>query len=113
MQYRKYRSVKVSTPDGVFDSKAELGRWHDLQILQSAGVIHDLRRQVKYELIPVQKIGGKVVERAVSYIADFVYKDEDGKMVVEDVKGVRTPEYIIKRKLMLWFHGIRIKEYER
>ncbi|GAB4464458.1 MAG: hypothetical protein OHK0044_01870 [Burkholderiaceae bacterium] len=60
-------------------------------------------------LVPRQTIGGRVVERAVKYIADFVYT-KDGKMVVEDTKGCRTRDYVIKRKLMLYVHGIRILE---
>lgn len=78
-------------------------------LLERAGAIQHLRRQVKYELIPSQRIAGKVVERACSYVADFVYQ-QDGQTVVEDTKGFKTPEYIIKRKLMLWVHGIRIRE---
>lgn len=78
-------------------------------LLERAGAIQNLQRQVKYQLIPSQRIAGKVVERACSYVADFVY-DRDGETVVEDTKGVKTPEYIIKRKLMLWVHGIRIRE---
>ena len=77
-----------------------------------AGGITDLRRQVPFTLIPSQKgADGKVIEYPVKYIADFVYT-ENGKTVVEDVKGYKTPEYIIKRKLMLQVHGIRIKEVE-
>jgi hypothetical protein len=64
---------------------------------------------VKFELIPSQRIGGKVAERACSYVADFVYM-QDGKKVVEDTKGFKTADYIIKRKLMLWVHGIQVKE---
>jgi hypothetical protein len=77
--------------------------------MQRAGVISDLRLQVPYELIPAQRIDGKVVERAVNYIADFVYM-ENGVTIVEDAKGCRTKEYILKRKMMLWRHGIRIRE---
>ena len=78
-------------------------------LLERAGAIQNLQRQVKYQLIPSQKIAGKVVERACCYVADFVY-EENGQTVVEDTKGFKTPEYIIKRKLMLWVHGIRIRE---
>lgn len=105
----KYHSRKVNTPDGLFDSKRECERWLELKLLQRAGVISDLQRQVTFELIPSQKRDGKVVERPCNYIADFVYK-ENGKQVVEDCKGYRTDEYKIKRKLMLWVHGIRIRE---
>ena len=83
-----------------------------------SAIVRELRRQVKFILIPAQrepqrpegKILGKVVERECSYIADFVYTDRDGNTVVEDTKGVRTKEYVIKRKLMLERFGIRIVE---
>lgn len=100
----KYSAKGIVTEDGRFDSISEWQRWNELNLLRLAGMISDLRRQVRYELIPKQ---GK--ERAVCYIADFVYT-ENGKTVVEDVKGVRTKEYIIKRKLMLYRYGISIRE---
>lgn len=105
----KYYSRKVTIGGIAFDSQREAYRWRELALLQKAGQITDLQRQVKYELIPAQKINGKVVERACTYIADFVYK-ENGNTVVEDTKGFKTKDYIIKRKLMLWVHGIRIVE---
>lgn len=77
--------------------------------LEKAGAIQNLHRQVKFELIPSQRIDGKVVERACGYVADFLYQQDD-ELIVEDVKGYKTPEYRIKKKLMLWRHGIRIKE---
>lgn len=80
-----------------------------MSLLERAGTIQNLQRQVKFELIPSQRIDGKVIERPCTYIADFVYT-ENGKMVVEDTKGFRTTDYIIKRKLLLWVHGIRIQE---
>jgi hypothetical protein len=82
----------------------EANRWCELRMLEKAGLIQDLQRQVKFELIPKQD-----GERAVHYVADFVYV-EDGKKIVEDVKGMRTKEYRLKKKMMLFFHGIRIKE---
>ena len=76
-----------------------------------AGKIADLRLQVPFFLLPAQRDeNGNVVERAVKYIADFVYTGEDGKTVVEDTKGMKTPAYVIKRKLMRWVHSIAIKE---
>ena len=92
----------------------------ELRILEKAGQITGLRRQVRFLLIPEQRepdtVGpkggvkkGKVLERAVYYVADFVY-EEVGGTVVEDAKGMRTKDYIIKRKLMLERHGIRIRE---
>lgn len=105
----KYYSRKITVGGLVFDSKKEYKRYCELVLLQKAGQVTDLQRQVKYELIPSQKIGGKVAERACTYVADFVYQ-ENGKTVVEDTKGFKTKDYIIKRKLMLWVHGIRIVE---
>ena len=114
----KYHAVK----SGGYDSKKEARRGQELLLLERAGKIYDLKRQVTYQLIPVQReeptkgprgglIQGKVIERAAKYVADFVYTDaETGETVVEDAKGVRTPEYVLKRKLMLWIHGIRIRE---
>ncbi len=101
----KYGARKVKAPDGqVFDSQREYDRWCVLRLLERAGRISDLRRQVSYELIPKQG-----TMRACSYIADFTYQ-EHGKLVVEDCKGYKTEAYKIKKKLMLWVHGIRIKE---
>ena len=121
--YRKYKNTKVTTSEGlVFDSKKEAKRWAELQAMQFSGVITDLQRQVKFVLIPTQRepdtIGkrggihqGKVIEKECAYYADFCYKLADtGELVVEDAKGMRTPEYKIKRKLMLFIHHIRIKE---
>ena len=116
----KYHSEKVTIDGETFDSRKEARRWQELRLLQKAGQISELRRQVKFVLIPTQRavdtmgpkggvIKGKVLEREVAYIADFVYK-EDGKTVVEDTKGMKTKDYIIKRKLMLWVHGIKVKE---
>ena len=97
--------------DGMtFDSVKEYRRFCELRLLERAGEVAELRRQVKFELLPSQRVDGKVVERPVTYIADFVYTDKDGRQVVEDTKGVRTKEYIIKRKLLLHKYGIRIRE---
>ena len=119
--YNKYKSHKTSVNGVIFDSKKEYNRYIELTLLSRSGAIKGLKRQVKFELIPAQyepdiinprgKVKkGKLIERAVSYIADFVYTDENGKTVVEDTKGFRTKDYIIKRKLLLYMHGIRIKE---
>lgn len=88
----------------VFDSQKEYIRWCNLRLLERAGKITDLKRQIPYELIPKQD-----GERACTYVADFVYY-EDGNLVVEDCKGFRTEAYRIKRKLMLLVHNIKIKE---
>lgn len=108
---RKYRNQKVSVGELSFDSKKELNRYLELLMLQKAGEISGLRCQVKYVLIPAQRDAetGKVVERECAYVADFVYQ-KGTDTVVEDTKGFRTKDYILKRKMMLWFHGIRIRE---
>lgn len=120
----KYGNRKITADGMVFDSKKEYLRWCELCLLERAGHITDLRRQVKYELIPAQyeeyerysektgkrlKNGLRCVEKECAYIADFVYK-QDGKTIVEDTKGYKTEKYIIKRKMMMYFHGIKIHE---
>lgn len=105
----KYRSKKITTDYGTFDSKKEYRRWLELLKMKEEGTISDLRRQVPFELIPKQLINGKCIERACVYKADFVYTFM-GDQIVEDTKGFKTPEYIIKRKLMLYVHGIKIVE---
>ena len=101
----KYNNTKIRVDGRLFDSKAEAARWQELSLLERAGEITELERQVEYELIPKQK-----GERSAKYIADFRYVDHEGKVVVEDTKGVKTPVWIIKRKLMLRVHGIRVRE---
>ena len=97
--------------DGItFDSKKEATRYSELKLLQRAGEIFDLQRQVPFTLIPKQVRDGKTIERPCVYKADFVYKDKDGTEIVEDVKGVCTKEYRIKKKLMLWQFGIVVRE---
>lgn len=109
MSVNKYRNKKWELGGYKFDSQHEARRYQELRYLLRMGLISDLQLQVPFELIPSQKRGGKVVERPVKYIADFVYK-ENGETVVEDAKGVRTKEYVIKRKLMLMQYGIQIRE---
>lgn len=109
----KYGNRKVKTEDGTFDSVKEFRRWQELKLMQRAGEIYELQRQVPFVLIPSQRENGKVVEREVRYIADFTYRDRGtNRLVVEDTKSeaTKTPEYIIKRKLMLYRLGIRIQE---
>lgn len=122
----KYGNKKVTFDGLTFDSKRECLRWQELKLMEKAGKIWDLRRQVRFELIPEQRLAdtlgpkggrrrGKILEKAVFYVADFIYYEggrpsERGKLVVEDAKGVRTKDYIIKRKLMLARYGIKIRE---
>lgn len=108
----KYGNRKVQSPDGVFDSVKEYRRWKELRLLERAGEISNLHRQMAFTLIPSQKINGKLIEREVKYYADFTYVTKDGEFVVEDAKsdGTRTQVYRLKKKLMLKVHGIQIKE---
>lgn len=109
----KYGNRKIFADDQTFDSLREYRRWRELKLLERAGEIGLLRRQVPFDLLPAQydERTGKLIERGVKYIADFVYQT-DGFTVVEDVKSsaTRTKEYIIKKKLMLYVHGIQIQE---
>lgn len=117
----KYRNKKITVGGETFDSKREYNRWCELKLAERAGEITELRRQVKFVLIPSQREkvwndkknrfeDGKVIEREVSYVADFTYKNRLGFEVVEDSKGFRTKDYVLKRKMMLYFHGIKIHE---
>lgn len=124
-KYSKYHSRKIEADGQRFDSKKEYQRWQKLRFLEDIGEIRNLRRQVKYVLIPAQyeqgegtyakgrhkgePRRGKLLERECAYYADFVYEFL-GKTIVEDCKGVRTETYKIKRKLMLERYGIRIEE---
>lgn len=116
----KYNNKKVIVDGISFDSRREAKRYRELKLLERAGQIQNLELQKEFELIPTQReadtVGvrggikkGKVIEHAVKYKADFVYT-ENGETVVEDTKGMRTKDYIIKRKLMLYVHQIRIRE---
>lgn len=106
----KTRSKYGAKKSGGYDSRKEHSRANQLKLMQRAGLISNLREQVKYVLIPTQRdTNGKLLERECSYYADFVYV-RDGITIVEDTKGFRTPEYKIKRKLMLMVYGISIKE---
>ena len=104
----KYHSKKTTVDGITFDSKKEANRYCELKLLEKAGVIKGLFRQVKFELIPKHTIDGITI-RATRYIADFTYY-ENGNLVVEDVKGYRTAEYKRKKKQMLEKYGIEIKE---
>ena len=121
----KYKNRKVITAEGVFDSVREYQRYLELRLLERAGKLTELDRQVRFELIPAQyetyeryskktgkrmKDGTRCIEKSCVYVADFVYRDAEGNLIAEDAKGCRTEAYIIKRKLMLHRHGIRLRE---
>lgn len=106
MKNSKFGNVKTVVDGIKFDSKKEADRYLELRMLERAGEISDLEMQKRFELIPKQD-----GEKACYYYADFDYYDNRTlQRVTEDTKGVRTPEYVIKRKLMLYVHGIRIVE---
>lgn len=100
----KYHARKTVVDGITFDSRREASRYEVLKGMESRGEIKDLRLQVRYELIPKH---GK--NRAVFYIADFVYV-QDGEEVVEDCKGYRTEIYKLKKKIFEWRYGKEIKE---
>lgn len=111
----KYGAKKAYMANGEkFDSEKEMNRYIDLCMLQKAGEISDLKRQVRFEIIPANKKSDGKTERKCEYVADFVYTTKDGKKTVEDVKGYRGggayAVFVIKRKLMLDRYGIEIKE---
>ena len=102
----KYHNKRVTVDGITFDSVKEASRYQELRMLESAGEITGLVRQQKIELIPKTKL-----YRACYYVCDFIYFDKrENKTIYEDVKGVRTKEYLLKRKLLYWRHGIEIKE---
>lgn len=105
----KYHNQKTTVYGIAFDSKKEAERYLWLRSEEKKGNISNLQTQVVFELIPGM-VGEHRREREVKYIADFTYTDRDGKYHVEDAKGLRTKDYIIKRKLMLFRKGISVEE---
>lgn len=102
----KYRNVK----EGGWDSRKEKKRGKELELLQRAGEIHDLQRQVRFTLIPAQYVNGKCLYRSCVYIADFTYRLNDGTFIVEDCKGYKTRDYNIKKKLLYERFGYIVNE---
>lgn len=134
----KFNNKKMSTPDGEFDSKGEWERWLFLKEAEKNGQIKDLCRQVKFTLIPTQyrteivhlktkdKEVQRVAEREITYTADFVYKRhkknvpigmfgdaEIWERVVEDFKGFPNDRWPLKKAMMLYFHGVAIREVKK
>lgn len=107
----KYGAIQTEIDGITFDSKAEGARYLQLKTLQRAGEISGLQTQVRFNLLPAQEVGGRK-ERPVDYIADFQYQDKSGAVVVEDAKSAptKTKEFVLKRKLMMFFHGIVVRE---
>jgi len=99
----KYNAVKTEVDGYVFASKAEASRYSELKLLESAGFLHSLELQPKF---PIHVNGVKIC----TYIADFRFRELDGQTVVEDVKGVKTPVYKLKKRLVEALYGIRITE---
>jgi len=105
----KYHSKKTEYNGMVFDSKKEAQRYAILHELERIGMIRDLQRQVKFKLIDGVRWSNGKKHRDTYYVADFTYY-ENGHLVVEDVKGFRTPVYKLKKELMKAVHGIEIRE---
>jgi len=107
----KYRNKPTTVGDRTFSSKREAARYIDLCLMQKAGEISDLRLQVPFVLLTGAKYrDGSRARPAIRYVADFVYRDRDGKQIIEDVKGLRTDVYKIKRHMMLVLRGLEILE---
>ena len=102
MRQNKYHNQKIAIDGIKFDSKKEARRYKELKLLERAKAITDLKLQPKYLLQPKFSYKGQI-QRAVYYIADFSYI-QDGKAIVEDVKGHKTEVYKLKRKLFLSKH---------
>ena len=105
----KYHNKKCEYNGMKFDSKKEMMWYINLENMQKFGKISELKTQVEFVLIETFKVGRKTY-RKTKYIADFTYKDEEGKYHVVDTKGFRTKEYQLKKKLMAWKYGIEIEE---
>ena len=101
----KYKNKKTAT----HASRGEAKRSNELKLLERSGMISDLKEQVKFTLIPSQVRSDGAKERPVTYTADFTYL-RGSTLVVEDFKGFRTQQYVLRRKLMLWIHGISVME---
>lgn len=110
----KYRNIKTVVDNIAFASKAEASRYSELRLLERSGAITDLKLQPKFLLTPTRYKEDGTVERASHYVADFQYSDlVNFKKVVEDVKGMKTKDYILKRKFMLHIYGITVQEVHR
>lgn len=106
--YNKYKNKK-NIYDGIkFDSEQERNHYIYLKFLEQQGDIHDLKRQVRFELQPSFKHHGKTI-RAITYVADFTFYDLDGNYHIIDVKGFKTDVYLLKKKMMQ-FKGYDIEE---
>lgn len=111
----KFGNRKTVVDGEKFDSRKEARRFAELKLLERAGEVRNIERQVPFVLIPAQRDEeGRVIERPARYIADFVYNDRAGKLIVEDVKGYKKgaayEKFVLKRKLMLKVHKIRVRE---
>jgi Fe2+ transport system protein B len=110
---RKYHNVPTVQPDGTrFDSRKEARRWAELQLLERAGLVRDLQRQVSYELAPSVKFAGAArAQPPLRLIVDFRYT-EGGQTVLEDVKGgeaTETDVFRVKRHLLLHLFGLQVR----
>jgi hypothetical protein len=122
----KYNAKKFISSNGTkYDSKREYFRHLELLEMEANGVISELNRQVEFTLLPAVKVTEtvqlktktkevtKTIQQPIKYVADFVYT-ENGEKVVEDVKispKVLPKDYVLKKKLLFYFHGYKIREY--
>lgn len=114
MKPNKYKNILCTVGDEKYRSQKERDRHQELKLLEKAGHIHALIREVPYELAPAVNVQGRK-RPPLRYVADFVYMHRNNTgigwhKVVEDCKGVRTEGYRIKRHLLKAVHGIEILE---
>lgn len=105
----KYHARKTVVDGITFDSKREAKRYQELKLLERKGIVSNIQRQVRVELVPPFDCDGKHF-RGIYYVVDFVYTDSEGNEIWEDVKGMKTPVYLLKRKLVAYRYQKIIKE---
>ena len=106
--YSKYKNQRTQYKGISFDSKKECEYYIYLENLEAQGAISELKRQVRFELQPSFKHNGKTI-RAITYVADFTFYDQQGKFHIVDTKGIKTDVYLLKKKMMQ-YQGHEIEE---
>ena len=107
----KYRSRKVTVDDIVFDSKKEALKYEELKLLKRAGEITEFELQPKFVLQEGFRHKGKAI-RPITYTADFKITYPDGRIVILDTKGVRTQQYVLRKKMLLYKYRDEIEFVE-
>jgi hypothetical protein len=109
LKINKYKNKKIIIDNISFDSKKESEYYLFLKSKEKRGEIKNLELQKKFELQPSFKINNKTI-RSITYVADFVYIDNEGLLNVVDVKGFKTQVYLLKKKMFEFMFKIKIQE---